>query len=107
MKVLVVDDSPLVGDLIENALVLKGIKNVDKVYNSEEALKKIWEEDYDIYIFDYHLSFMNGLELAEIVKKKGKEKIIIITGDKKFKTEKFTVFYKPFRVEELCEYILK
>ena len=101
------DDSTSAVDLIESILELKGIKDVDKAYNSQEALQKIQSENYDVYIIDYHLPFMNGLELAKIVRKRGNEKIIIITGDRKLKTEEFIVFYKPFHVDDLCKYIFE
>lgn len=36
--------------------------------SSEEALLACQEDDYDIYIFDYHIDQLNGIELAEKIR---------------------------------------
>ncbi len=103
MRVLVIDDSRELVKLIKISLKRVGIEDVDGAYNFEEGLSKIQKNDYDVYIIDYHISFANGLELANIAKEKGK--VIIMTGDPDFKSKQFTVFYKPFNLLSFTEYV--
>ncbi len=104
MKILVVDDSWEVVKLIEDILKLKGLKDVEKAYSFEEGARKIKNGKYDVYIIDYHISFKNGLELAEMAKNKGE--VIIITGDSDLKIKNYKIFYKPFNVSHFSKYIL-
>lgn len=103
MKVLVVDDSREFVKLIKISLKRVGIEDVDEEYDFEEGLYKIQKNNYDVYIIDYHISFANGLKLANIAKDKGK--VIIMTGDPDFKSKQFTVFYKPFNLLDFIDYI--
>ena len=105
MKVLVVDDSISMANMLAKFLEYKGIRDVDICYDARCALEKIRKGDYDAYVIDYHLPQISGTELAEEAIKKGGI-IAIITADKDFHTKKFKVFYKPFRVNDLCNYIL-
>jgi len=105
MKVLVVDDSVSMTDMLAKFLEHRGIKDVDKCYDGYTALEKIRKGDYNAYIIDYNLPGISGIELAEEASKKGGI-IAIITSDKDFHTKKFKVFYKPFEVNDLCDYIL-
>ncbi len=105
MKVLVVDDSISMADMLAKFLEHKGIRDVDICHDARCALEKIRNGNYDAYIIDYHLPNISGTELAEEASKKGGI-IAIITADKDFHTQKFKVFYKPFKVNELCDYIL-
>ena len=99
MNILVVDDSPLIVKLIEDMLKRKGVK-VDKAYSAEEALEKIKEKVYDVYLIDYDLPRINGVDIARKAREMNKEgKIIIITANVDFKTSEFSVIYKPFDLE--------
>ena len=100
MEVLVVDDSALIVKLIEDILKRRNIV-VDSAYTPEEALKKIKEKRYDVYLIDYELPKINGLEIAREIRRSNKEgKIIIITANVDFKTSEFQVIYKPFELDE-------
>ncbi len=99
MNILVVDDSPLIVKLIEDMLKRKGAK-VDKAYSAEEALEKIKEKVYDVYLIDYDLPKINGVDIARKAREMNKEgKVIIITANVDFKTSEFSVIYKPFDLE--------
>lgn len=99
MNILVVDDSPLIVKLIEDMLKRKGVK-VDKAYSAEEALEKIKEKVYDVYLIDYDLPRINGVDIARKAREMNKEgKVIIITANVDFKTSEFSVIYKPFDLE--------
>ncbi len=100
MEALVVDDSALVVKLIEDILKRRGVV-VDYAYTSEDALKKIKEKKYDVYLIDYELPKINGLEIAREIKKINEDgKIIIITANVDFKTSEFSVIYKPFDLDD-------
>ena len=105
MKVLIVDDSVAMTDMLVKFLDYRGIKDVDKCHDGYSALEKIRKGGYEAYIIDYCLPHISGIELAEEASKKGGI-IAIITVDKDFHTQKFKVFYKPFKVNDLCDYIL-
>jgi len=99
VNILVVDDSPLIVKLIEDMLKRKGVK-VDKAYSAEEALEKIKEKVYDVYLIDYDLPRINGVDIARKAREMNKEgKVIIITANVDFKTSEFSVIYKPFDLE--------
>jgi DNA-binding response OmpR family regulator len=77
----------------------KGVK-VDKAYSAEEALEKIREKVYDVYLIDYDLPRINGVDIARKAREMNKEgKVIIITANVDFKTSEFSVIYKPFDLE--------
>ncbi|OYT59329.1 hypothetical protein B6U71_02880 [Euryarchaeota archaeon ex4484_178] len=100
MEVLVVDDSALIVRLIEDMLKRKGVV-VETAYTAEEALKKIEKKIYSVYLIDYELPELNGLELARRIKEINKNgKIIIITTNLDFKTSEFLVIYKPFNLDD-------
>ncbi len=105
MRVLVVDDSVSMANMLIKFLEHKGVRDVDKCHDGYSALEKIRKGNYDAYVIDYHLPHISGIELAEEASKKGGI-IAIITVDKDFRTKKFKVFYKPFKVKDLCNYIL-
>ena len=99
------DDSISMANMLVKFLEYKGIRDVDICYDGYGALEKIRRGNYDAYIIDYHLPHISGIELAEEASKKGGI-IVIITADKDLRTKKFKVFYKPFKVNDLCNYIL-
>jgi YesN/AraC family two-component response regulator len=66
MKLLIVDDSPLMRNRIASqALKLKGISIVGEAADGESAVIKFKELQPDFTIIDIHLPGMNGLELLQ------------------------------------------
>ena len=57
-KVLIVDDSPMVLNIIETALSLEDY-DVVRAANADEALKKIEEGKFDFGIFDVNMPGKN------------------------------------------------
>ena len=54
---------------------------VDLARNGEEALTKFYSGDYDLVITDFRMANMNGLELAEVIKKiSSRTPVILITA---------------------------
>jgi CheY-like chemotaxis protein len=80
LKVLVVDDDPVIGKSFDRVLTGKGYAVITAA-NGEEALKKLGAEDYDLVYTDIKMPGMNGLEVAERVKaSKPWMPVVIITG---------------------------
>lgn len=81
LKILHVDDEK--NQLEFTKLFLEQIEKdvvVDSVNNPEEALKRQEEENYDCIISDYKMMSMNGIELAQKVRKKSDVPFILYTG---------------------------
>ncbi|MBD3172639.1 response regulator [Candidatus Bathyarchaeota archaeon] len=81
LKILHVDDEK--NQLEFTKLFLEQIEKdviVDSVNNPEEALKRQEKENYDCIISDYKMMSMNGIELAQKVRKKSDVPFILYTG---------------------------
>ncbi len=81
LKILHVDDEK--NQLEFTKLFLEQIEKdvvVDSVNTPEEALKRQEEENYDCIISDYKMMSMNGIELAQKVRKKSDVPFILYTG---------------------------
>jgi PAS domain S-box-containing protein len=81
LKILHVDDEK--NQLEFTKLFLEQIEKdvvIDSVNNPEEALKRQEEENYDCIISDYKMMSMNGIELAQKVRKKSDVPFILYTG---------------------------
>ena len=68
MRVLVVDDEKLIGDVIKEYLLLENIE-VEEASNGEEALNKVKQEDFDIIIMDIMMPKMDGYTACREIKK--------------------------------------
>lgn len=62
IKVLVVDDEPLICAIMES--YLKKIAQVQKTASAQEALELIKNFQPDVIISDYHMPQMTGLEMV-------------------------------------------
>lgn len=111
--ILMVDDEPLILDLLVSSV---NIKNCDIVLagNGEEAWEKLKTAKFDCIILDIKMPRMTGQELYQGLEKidpDTADKIIFITGGTndpntvRFLTDApNTVFLKPFDIDALwCE----
>ena len=82
MKILIVDDHPLVRKGIASTLSFE--ENIEEIFeasNIEEAMNKIQEKKPELAIVDLNLGYEDGLEIIENSRKKGsKTKFIILTS---------------------------
>ena len=83
-RFLVVEDSPIMRQLI--TFSLKRLKNalVTEASNGVDALKKLSEDKFHLLIVDINMPLMDGLKLLNIVRKDhihGHVPIIIITTE--------------------------
>jgi len=107
-NVLVVDDEPIIINLIRNILSRKGFV-VESACNAHTALEKIWNEEFALIISDIKMPGLDGQWLYEQVKEKDAllaRSIIFTTGDTASeKTQEFLesvdnfIISKPFDIE--------
>lgn len=109
-KVLVVDDDPMVLNLLSE--VLAPICNVYKASSGNDALRLTLTHDFDLVILDYNLGPpLNGRKVYEtlaIHQPEVAEKVVFITGglmkdeDQKFIQEtNIPCIEKPFHLEDI------
>ena len=80
LKILVVDDEPMIRQLVEKWLLELG-ENVTCVSNGGEALTACEDESYDIIFLDLMMPFMNGAETMKNLQSMGvKSSVIFLTG---------------------------
>ncbi len=63
MKILLMEDDPVLGDIIHD--YLKQSYETDRAFDSQEAEEYIDEGHYDLFIFDINVPGKNGVELIE------------------------------------------
>lgn len=65
MKILAVDDSQTIRDLVSQTLTTSGYTDFDTATDGVDALEKIKEseEEYDFFIIDINMPRMDGFEL--------------------------------------------
>lgn len=84
MKILVVEDSPTMRQLISFAL--KRLKDADimEAADGVEGLKKLNSDNYDLLITDINMPVMDGLKLISLVRRDVKYRnipIMVITTE--------------------------
>ncbi len=85
MKILIVDDHPMVRKGLSATLLLEeAVKEIKEAANVEEAVRMIKEEKPEISIVDLRLGREDGLDIIRISKQEGLEtKFIILTSSMK------------------------
>ena len=82
MKVLIVDDHPIVLEGSKN--LFSDITNIDVTTTTEvkETYRYAKEQAFDVYLIDVNLPEMNGVDLAAVIKEEHSQAIVILyTGD--------------------------
>ena len=67
IKILVVDDEYLIRNVIKEYCQSEGYK-VDEASNGEEAIDKVYENEYDLIIMDIMMPDMDGYEASKEIK---------------------------------------
>jgi two-component system NtrC family sensor kinase len=111
-KVLVIDDEPIILDLVRNILEGEDLK-VEIASSGEQALAKIEKETYDLIISDLKMPGLNGRSLYQEIEKRDLElsnRILFSTGDiiglettAFFERVKADYIYKPFEITHFLE----
>ena len=108
LKVLLLDDEPIVGKRLKPALTKIGCE-VEVFEDSRKALERIDQIDFDIVITDIRMDEVDGIEILERVRQKSpRTKVIMITGyammslaKKAMEKGAFDFIAKPFKPDDL------
>ena len=113
-RILVLDDEPIVGDRMKPALEKLGF-HVEAFTESQAAVQRIVEEDFDVLVTDLKMQKPDGLEVMDFVKQHSPStKVVIITGFATVDTAVETMkggavdfIAKPFKIRDLCDLIVR
>lgn len=75
-KVLVVEDDPAYQRILEIYIHRAG-GNCDCLFDGVQALKKVFEYDYDLLFFDINIPGLDGIMLAKLLRERGCETPLI------------------------------
>lgn len=108
-KILLAEDDPNLGAILEDYLSLKGKFDVKLCADGDEGLKAFTADEYDICILDVMMPKKDGFTLAKEIRKLNKNIPIIFATAKGMMEDKTQAFElggddyitKPFRIEEL------
>lgn len=80
-RILLIDDHAIVGEGTKRVLEDEPDFYCDYVSTGEEALKRLTDNPYDLYIVDLNMPEINGIELTQKIKaQEADAKIVIYTG---------------------------
>lgn len=110
IRLLVVEDDPVLLDLIARFFAQSGIR-ADLAADGREALEKLSSSFYDMVFTDLHVPVMDGLSLLDWIKKRHPcTKVVIISGDNTpekiimaMRSGALDYLLKPFRMVDLLE----
>lgn len=107
VKILIIDDSPIIRAMLVEILSDDGYV-VETAVNGQEGAARALQDDYCVIICDIHMPRMNGLEtVREILTSKPSSKIILTDSfpdklaDQARKEGALCCLQKPFDVVEL------
>src|SRR5690606_21719264 len=108
-RILLAEDDPNLGMLLQDYLQLKGKFNVVLCQDGEEALKVFSKGDFDLCIFDVMMPRKDGFTLGREIRKINPQVPIIFATAKAMIEDKSEAYNlggddyitKPFRIEEL------
>jgi len=69
MKILTVDDSSMLRDMLTYALNEGGYSEITEAVDGVDGLQKAKEHQHDLLIVDYNMPNMNGMDMIREVKK--------------------------------------
>ncbi|NNE36022.1 MAG: response regulator, partial [Rhodothermales bacterium] len=104
VRILVVDDEPMVRSVLTRLLQLSG-HSVEQAGSGPEALSKLADQSFDIVFTDQGMPEMNGRHLAGLIRADNAQiPIVLLTGDTEAGTPDADinlVLSKPFKRHEL------
>ncbi len=66
-RVLVIDDEPVIRNLLSDVLREEGL-DVVTVTGGEEGIERVREEEFDLVFTDIHLADVNGIEVLKALR---------------------------------------
>jgi CheY-like chemotaxis protein len=114
LRVMIVDDEPIVGKRLGPALRKYGIE-VEYFRNPAEAMERLDERAFDVVVTDMKMDEMNGLQVLEhVMEKSPATRVIMITGYGSVEVARdaltkgaFDFISKPFKPADLRSVINK
>ncbi|MBN1847061.1 MAG: response regulator [Deltaproteobacteria bacterium] len=114
LKVLVLDDEPIVGKRLKPALSKIGCE-VEVFEEPKSALTRIEEKEFDIVVTDIRMDEIDGMEVLDYVAKRWpRTKVVMITGyammalaREAMEKGAFDFIAKPFKPDDLRRVIAK
>jgi DNA-binding response OmpR family regulator len=108
-KILLVEDDPNLGLLLQDYLQLKGKFDVVLCVDGEEGLKAFGKQNFDLCILDVMMPKKDGFTLGKDIRKVNQQVPIIFATAKAMMEDKASAYdlggddyiTKPFRIEEL------
>lgn len=78
-QILIVDDEPMIRDLLENTLINTSF-NCSFAEDGQNALQLMEISNFDVVVTDIDMPIMDGIELAKIIKAEHRSDVIVMTG---------------------------
>jgi CheY-like chemotaxis protein len=108
VRVMILDDEPIVGKRLEPALAKHGFE-VEVFTDSTRALARLDEAEFDIVVTDLRMEEVDGIQVLEhIMSKAAKTRVILITGYATVEVARealvkgaFDFIAKPFKPKDL------
>ncbi|ATP58547.1 DNA-binding response regulator [Pedobacter ginsengisoli] len=108
-RILLVEDDPNLGLLLQDYLQLKGKFDVVLCVDGDEGLRAFTKQDFDLCILDVMMPKKDGFTLGKEIRKINQEVPIIFATAKAMMEDKASAYdlggddyiTKPFRIEEL------
>jgi len=108
MKILYLEDDVTLSQTVEELLIEDGY-SVSVAFNAQEVLDIVYEENFDLFIFDVNIPVMSGFELLESLRKANIETPAIFTTSMQSMENLSQGFHsggddyitKPFCIDEL------
>ena len=113
IEIMVLDDEEIVGKRLKTALE-KSNYEVEIFQDSQEAVARIEEKEFDIVVTDVRMEGIGGMEVLEhVLEKSTRTKVILITGYATVEVARealtrgaFDFIAKPFKPDALREVIM-
>ncbi len=86
IKILVVDDAPMIRRILKNLLKEMGFTNVEEAEDGMVALQKLRSQKFDFVITDWNMPNLTGIELVQEIRKDPNLKhlpIMMVTAEAK------------------------
>ncbi len=114
IQIMVLDDEEIVGKRLKTALE-KSNYDVEIFQDSQQAVARIGEKEFDIVVTDVRMEGIGGMEVLEhVLERSARTKVILITGYATVEVARealtrgaFDFIAKPFKPDALREVILK
>ncbi|BCW94985.1 MAG: response regulator [Fimbriimonadales bacterium] len=107
MRILVVDDEPMVRFLLTRFLEEEG-HAVDEAVDGIDALERLKQREYDLLISDVHMPRMCGIDLVRAIRRLGIRLPLIVMdsypelfSESEVGAEAFALLAKPFDLSEV------